>query len=45
MGYKLGLQAPRPGSVRLSFATYLNFRKLPTPPEEFGHYDLIPVNG
>lgn len=45
MSYKLGLKAPRPGSVRLSLATYLNFRKLPIPPKVFGHYQLIPDDG
>lgn len=41
MAFKLGLKAPRPGSVRLSFATYLNFNQLPTPPAVFGHYSLV----
>ena len=38
---KLGLKDPRPGAVKLRFATYLNHRKLPKPPATFGHEDLI----
>jgi len=41
MAYKLGLQPPKPGAVRLRLATYLDFRMLPTPPQEFGHYSKI----
>jgi hypothetical protein len=43
--YKLGLKPPRPGAVKLRLGTYCNFRKLPTPPTEFGHYGLIPATG
>jgi hypothetical protein len=42
---KLGLKPPRPGAVRLRLATYLNYRKLPVPPAEFGHPDLVATWG
>jgi hypothetical protein len=38
---KLGLKDPVPGQIPLRFATYLDFRKLPEPPGDFGHYPLI----
>lgn len=38
---KLGLLPPVPGAVKLRFATYADYRKLPTPPLEFGHGGLI----
>jgi hypothetical protein len=41
---KLGLKDPTPGAIPLRFATYLNLRQLPSPPAEFGHYNLIPEN-
>lgn len=41
MAYRFGLKPPRPGAIKLQLATYLDFSKLPTPPDEFGHYDLI----
>lgn len=41
MAFKLGLNPPVPGQVRLRFATYLTIAQLPTPPEVFGHYELI----
>lgn len=39
--FRLGLKPPVPGAVKLRFATYANYRKLPTPPAVFGHYDLV----
>lgn len=39
---KLGLKDPRPGAIPLRFATYVDWSKMPTVPQEFGHYDLIP---
>lgn len=41
MAFKLGLKPPVPGQVRLRLATYLTIAQLPTPPEVFGHYELI----
>jgi hypothetical protein len=41
MAYKLGLHDPTPGAVKLRFASYLNFRQLPTPPDHFGHANLV----
>ena len=41
VAYRLGLKDPRPGAVKLRFASYLNLRQLPTPPDHFGHADLI----
>jgi hypothetical protein len=41
MSFKLGLKPPRPGAVKLRLATYMNYSTLPTPPAEFGHYDLV----
>lgn len=38
---KLGLHDPQPGAIKLRFATYANYTTLPTPPDVFGHYDLI----
>lgn len=38
---KLGLHDPRPGAIKLDLKKYLNYRLLPTPPAEFGHYPLI----
>lgn len=38
---KLGLKDPRPGAIKLELKRYLNYRLLPTPPDEFGHYRLI----
>lgn len=38
---KLGLKDPIPGAVKLRFATYANYRTLPTPPAQFGHENLI----
>jgi len=38
---KLGLKAPVPGAIKLRFSTYANYRQLPTPPQEFGHYGLV----
>jgi hypothetical protein len=41
MTYRLGLHDPKPGAVKLRLATYLDFKKLPTPPDHFGHANLI----
>src|SRR5271168_1330404 len=41
MSFKLGLKPFVPGQVPLRLATYLDFAKLPTPPANFGHLDLI----
>ncbi len=41
MSFKLGLKPPQPGAIRLRLATYVNFREIPTPPAQFGHYGLI----
>lgn len=41
MAFRLGLKPPRPGAVRLRFATYLTIAALPTPPDVFGHYELV----
>lgn len=38
---KLGLKPPRAGAIPLRLATYLDVARLPEPPEEFGHYQLI----
>jgi len=38
----LGLRDPIPGAVQLRFASYVNWRQLPTPPDHFtGHTDLV----
>lgn len=42
---KLGLKDPVPGAVKLRLASYVNWRELPTPPNNFGHYDLIKTWG
>lgn len=41
MSYPLGLKDPRPGAVKLRLSTYLDFTTLPTPPDTFGHANLI----
>lgn len=41
MAFKLGLHPPVPGAIKLRLATYLDFRQLPTPPIEFGHYQMV----
>lgn len=38
---KLGLHDPLQGAVKLRLASYANWRALPTPPEHFGHTDLV----
>lgn len=42
MSYKLGLKPMRVGAIKLQLSTYMNYSVLPTPPAEFGHYDLVP---
>lgn len=40
---KLGLHDPVPGAVMLRFASYVDWRQIPTPPTTFtGHVDLVP---
>ncbi|MCX8559756.1 hypothetical protein OS122_02435 [Mycolicibacterium mucogenicum] len=41
MSFKLGLQPPRPGAVKLRLATYINWRELPVPNGDFGHSELV----
>jgi hypothetical protein len=39
----LGKTPARPDAIKLKLKKYLNLSVLPTPPEEFGHEDLIPI--
>lgn len=39
---KLGKKPARRGAVKLRLRTYLNLSRLPTPPSEFGHENLVP---
>ena len=41
MSLPLGLKDPIPGVVPLRLATYIRPSQLPTPPETFGHMDLV----
>lgn len=43
--YKMGLRAPRPGSIKLQLADYIIPAKLPTPPASFGHYPMVKTWG
>jgi hypothetical protein len=45
MAFQLGLKPPVPGAVKLRLATYLDFKTLPTPPDHFGHANLVPAWG
>jgi hypothetical protein len=45
MQYKLGKTPARPGAVSMKLSTYLATIQLPTPPANFGHYDLVPSYG
>ncbi|HWE04643.1 MAG TPA: hypothetical protein VG326_19715 [Tepidisphaeraceae bacterium] len=39
--YKLGKTKARPGAVSMKLSTYLTKSQLPTPPANFGHYELV----
>ena len=41
MSLRLGKRPARKGSVRLKFRDYVDLSRLPTPPDEFGHDDLV----
>lgn len=41
MPYKLGKKPARPNAVTFKMAKYINARKLPRPPLEFGHDNLV----
>lgn len=43
--YKLGKTPARPGAVSMKLTTYLAKTQLPTPPANFGHYELISSYG
>lgn len=41
MGFKLGKAPARLGAVTFQMKKYVNLSRLPTPPAEFGHEDLV----
>jgi len=45
MQNKLGLHDPIPGQIPLRLATYIKPSALPTPPETFGHMQMVDVWG
>ena len=41
MSFQLGKLPARAGAVKFQMKKYVNLSRLPTPPAEFGHYDLV----
>lgn len=38
---RLGKTPARPDAIKLAYSRYASLPELPTPPEDFGHYDLV----
>lgn len=45
MNFKRGLRVPRPGAVKMRFASYFNAANLPQPPVKFGKPELVTAWG